>query len=122
MSAQSITNIITVRAPEYAEEERLPDLIAMAMEQYSSSVLGSNYDTACALLVLHWLTNENTAQSAAGPLISEKEGDLSRTYARPYQGTEIDHLDSTRWGQELKSLLRGSVFPPMNRMSGYYGR
>jgi hypothetical protein len=104
------TQIILARSC-YTESAQLTALLALA-ESKTSTNYGANRNEAVALLVLHWLAlKERGVNAAAGPIVSESEGDLSVTYAQPAQspsGTAGDDLSSTSWGTELLRLRKGS--------------
>jgi hypothetical protein len=85
----------------------ISSLLTLA-EAETGTAYGANRPKAVALLALHWLAlQERGRGGAAGPIISESEGDLSRTYGQPMtSGAKI--LESTSWGQELLRLRRQS--------------
>lgn len=92
--------IIAARAPEIATEARLPDLIDLAKEQIGTAY-GTQRDLAIALTVMHWVTLEAQGDAASsGPIVSEKEGDLSRTYAAP----STSEMGATIYSEELKRV------------------
>lgn len=108
--------IITLRAPKFATEERLADLISLAENGLSSSVFGTRYEEALALQVCHWLTKEER-RGVGGPVVSEQEGGLARSYGAYLSGDKGDLL-STAWGIELQDLIKSVVVMPFNRMTG----
>lgn len=79
-----------------------------------------------ALAVAHALTLAMRIEAAggsspaAGPIISEKEGELSRTYANNAgagaAGTTPAHWASTHYGQMYWDLVRSQTFGPRTRM------
>ena len=116
MSVASINALILLRDPDKSTETRLDDLIAQALLQLNATTFGDKYDMAVALQVLHWLAKEEGAAGAGGPVVMEKEGDLTRRYANPPIGTALDDLDSSQWGRELKTMIRTYTMPFMTRM------
>lgn len=129
--ALSITQIITLRAPQYSADTRLPDFIELA-ELQTSSGFGAKYNYAVALRVLHMLTLEtihgglisaSTSGSAvAGIITSEAEGDLSRSYGDTAAVSGAGgagryvNLSTTAYGTELIELINGTFFKPRTRM------
>jgi len=105
------SEIIALRSPDDATHANLEDFIEQAEELTLESVYGDQYNLAVALLVLHWLAKEDSG-GAAGPITSEKEGDLSRAYS---VSASPDDLDSTGWGKELKALRRRKLVLFHNR-------
>ena len=105
-------DIVTLRAPELATDmDRVDDLIELSKSGLDSKALGSRYQEALALRVMHWLTMEGR-HGVGGPVTSETEGSLSRSYGI----SGMHNLDSTSYGQELKDLIRSTVFAARNRM------
>jgi len=100
--------IIVARAPCYKPSANIYALINLAESQTSQTAYGTQRASAVALLTLHWLAlQERGKGGAAGQVVSESEGDLSRSYAQPTAGTSSDGgLTSTAWGQELTRLRR----------------
>ena len=103
-------------APDLADAKE--DMI-IAMRNLCEPMLnkerfGDLYDQALAYLVAHRLAYinviaENGAGSSAAPagsLVSEKEGDLARSYSSSGVGTGsyIDNLDKTAYGMEFKRI------------------
>ncbi|HEU4402344.1 MAG TPA: DUF4054 domain-containing protein [Candidatus Polarisedimenticolia bacterium] len=110
-------DLITLRAPALAaaNSDRIPDLIVEA-EALTGPVFGAHRPLAVALLVLHWLALEARGDAGApGPINSEKEGDLARSYGSSGDDGEGD-LGSTRWGLELKRLRNATIFAARNRL------
>ena len=100
-------------APDLADAKE--DMI-IAMRNLCEPMLnkerfGDLYDQALAYLVAHRLAYinviaENGAGSSAataGSLVSEKEGDLARSYSSS-GGSYIDNLDKTAYGMEFKRI------------------
>jgi len=109
--------IITLRAPALATTyaARIPDLIVLATGQVGA-IFGAHQNTAIAYLVLHWLALEQRgASAAAGPVTSEREGDLARSYGGGGADLSGD-LAQTSWGLELKRLRDSTIFAARNRM------
>lgn len=105
--------IVALRAPAYADDSRLSEMITLAEANLSSTAYGDHYNQAVALLVLHWYTKEERG-GAGGPIASEKEGGLARSYS--VTSSAWDDLASTSWGVELNQLTKRVMFKPLNRM------
>ena len=95
---------------------RLDTLISMGETYFPDpSALGDKFVQCVALLVLHWLTLESVggtlgAGAVAGPISSEREGDIARSYGSSTSaGGLFPFLDSTSYGKELDGLIRASA-------------
>jgi hypothetical protein len=132
--ALSTLQIIALRAPQWVNDPRTTNMIIYAKEGLSQANIGTRYDEAIALKVLHIyavearnggnpgaaVTTSGTAN--AGAVSSETEGDLSRSYTNFSGGANssrasVDDYMSTQYGQELMKLLRSSVITAMTRRS-----
>ena len=127
MAIDTALQIITVRAPQYASDPRISDLISLSTLQ-TGDCFGTKKQLAIALRVMHWLAMEarnggdggssTSGSGAAGMIKSEKEGDLARSYGSGgFSDTKSD-LVSTAYGQELLSLMRQCFFKPRTRLMG----
>lgn len=104
--------IVEARAPEFEGRARMTDLIAEA-EMDIGADWGTRRNKAVALLVLHRLSmSERGAAGAPGPITSETEGQVSRTYG--WSGIYGD-LASTSYGVELLGLRKASFMGFVNR-------
>jgi hypothetical protein len=114
MGFSTASEIIDLRNPNLstAQTAQKTDMIGLATEQLDATVYGTKIELAIALLVLHWFEVQNRTGSG-GPLSSETEGGLSRSYAVTASSSD---WGSTSWGQELQSLTNAVVFAPRNRM------
>lgn len=116
---------LTLRAPYYTANTRVPPLLILA-EGFTGCLIGDRKEMAKALQVLHWLTisdrssgGENSS-AGVGSVQSEKEGDLSISYASPMDNASFSgssDLSQTPWGVELEALLRSCMFFPRTRYS-----
>ena len=125
----SITRIIELRMPELiaTPDPRLADLITMS-KGMTGSEFGDCYNQAVALRVLHWLAKEkqgggnssNSGSSAAGRVLTEKEGRLMVQYQKS-SSEEWEDLNSTRFGSELIELMKSCLMLPRTRIgtNGY---
>ena len=109
--ALTITQIITVRSAVVAAKSDLATMIEYAEEQLDEDCYGDNYANAVALLVLH-LYEVNDRGGAGGPVTSEKEGQLSRSFGATAASASYG---DTSWGRELQTLSRSINFGPRNR-------
>lgn len=93
-------DLIPLIAPELAGNVMLSDAIALAESEIAAD--HCRRDAAVANLAAHTLTIAARGGSA-GPVTSESEGSLSRSY-----GVDVGSgaLDSTSYGKELKRLNR----------------
>jgi hypothetical protein len=124
---------IQLRAPQWALDPRLSDLISYARIGLSASVLGERYEIAVGLKVCHILaveqanggnpgTGTSSGSGTSGAITSESEGGLSRSYGAAGSGISgkmlsVTDLDSTAFGTELLTILQTStLFPRTRRM------
>lgn len=117
--------IIQIRAPQFATDPRISDLITMATCK-TGDEFGDCKNEAIALRVMHWLTKDamaggNSTDSGiqtSGQIISEKEGDLSRSYGKTSSksSSKYGDLATTGPGQELIELMDACLFSPRNRL------
>lgn len=96
-------------APEFdaTDPRRLERFIDYATLQVGS-VFGKKRNLATALLAAHMLSMSER-QGAGGTIASEKEGELSRSYALPALSRDIS---STSYGQEFNRIARSVIFCP----------
>jgi len=128
MATATIANIIAVKAPQFASDTRLNDLIDLAKLQTSLTAFGDAYNLAVALRVCHGLAVEannggdggaSTSGSGQGGAIErETEGDLSRTRK---VGKQLDagNLANSAYGLELLELIDGCVILPRTSYVDY---
>lgn len=111
----SVLSRLYTIAPEThsLDPEVVNSTIEIASEQVGS-VFGKHAELATAYLVAHMLTM-SARQGAGGPIISETEGELSRSYASPLSGvstTNLSSLSASGYGQEFMRIRRMCVFSP----------
>lgn len=95
----------------------------------SEEKFGKLYPQAIAYLAAHWLawhaliisTGSSSGATTAGRITSEREGDLSRSYADNSRspnagGSFFDNLERTAYGLEFKRLARMAIVPLAIRM------
>lgn len=110
--ALTITEIITLRSAVVAAKSDLATMIEYAEEQLEECAYGDKYNNAVALLVLHlYAVNDRTG--SGGPITSEKEGQLSRSFGAAASSSA---WGDTSWGRELQTLSSSLNFGPRNRM------
>jgi len=115
--------IITLRTPQFTSDPRLTDMITLATNQ-TGDEFGDCKNNAIALRVMHWLTKEaihggsstNSGVQNSGQIISEKEGDLSRSYGKVEQSSKHGDLSTTAFGVELIGLMDSCLFLPRKRI------
>jgi hypothetical protein len=107
--------IVEARAPEYEGHPRIETLLQLAEAQTANTTAwGGQRNTAVALLVLHWLAmQERGVGGAPGPVTSESEGSVSRSYG--WSG-KYGALSTTSWGLELQALRKQCFIGARNGM------
>lgn len=110
--ALTTAQIIPLRSAVVAAKGDLATMIEYAEEQLNEECYGDDYANAVALLVLH-LYAVNDRGGAGGPITSEKEGQLSRSFGATASAAS---WGDTSWGRELQTLSRSINFGPRNRM------
>lgn len=123
--ALSITQIITLRAPQFSTDTRLANFIELAESLTSLTAFEDNRNYAVALRVLHWMTKEelrgattpatSTGAAVAGAIASETEGSLSRSFSSGSESLKYGDLGTTAYGCELIDLIKGMVMTPTTR-------
>ncbi len=112
--AQTITEIVVLLDPTKSGDSRLTAMIELAELNLSEDVFGDHYNQAVALLVLH-LYEMSSRTGSGGAITSEKEGQLSRSFAAVASAIA---WGSTSWGQELIHLTQSlNVFPRTRMMT-----
>ena len=123
--------IIQLRAPQWAADPRINNLIIYAREVTGVAFFAENTERAIALRVLHTLALENlrngnpgvgtsSGTGHAGQITSETEGNLSRSFASAsFSNTNMkfSQLATTVFGQELIDLIRSSGMSAMTRQT-----
>ena len=99
--------ILAAIAPETLNlDQGRVDIHVDLAEAQTGPVFGDARNHAVALLAAHTLTL-GQRRGASGPITSEKEGDLARSYATQAMA---HGLDATSYGAELLRLRRQYVF------------
>ena len=109
--SRTASQIIAIRNPSASSHTYLSELIEEAEGTLREGAFGTQYPTAVALLVMHWIEMENRT-GTAGAISSEREGNLARSYAVSASSSD---WDSTAWGKELNSMIRRKQPMFMNR-------
>lgn len=112
----SISSADVVRvAPEFSTEssDTFAFFIAEAARYINRTVWGAKADYAQALLTAHFMKSRGSSGGSgapAGPIQSEKVGDISTTYATPVvSGTSFS---TTAYGQQFEQIKRTIVVSP----------
>jgi len=123
--AFTASQIIALRAPQYASDPRIPDLIMLAKKQ-TGAEFEDQYENAVALRVMHWKAREeirggaangsSSGSGEAGMVTSESEGQLSRSFGRTGSNLRYGDLATTAYGQELIDLMGSSLVLCRTRM------
>jgi len=110
--ALTITQIVVLRNAALSGDANLDAMIELAETRLTTDTFGDNYNEAVALLVLH-MYEVNNRGGAGGPVTSESEGQLSRSFG---VAASKSLWASTSWGQELIQLTKSLHLLPRNRM------
>lgn len=94
------------------------DIAKLTSADFTGCLGEERYNLALALLAAHLITLQNNAASSggavvSGPVISEKEGDLSRTYASNDSSASGSLIDSTPYGSQYVALTAACVGAPI---------
>lgn len=114
MGYTTASDIIDLRNPNLssAQVAQKSDMIALATSKLEETVYGDHYQEAIALLALHMFAIQDRGGSA-GPLTSEREGGLARSFAASASSSD---WGSTAWGLELQTLTGSLTFGPRTRV------
>ncbi len=111
--------IITIRAPAFALESNINDLIIEAELEVSTTEYNTSplRNKAVALIVMHWiaLNKRDSTGGTAGAIKSEKEGDLSRSFGTTDNGDTDPYYGQTTWGMEFLRFQAQCFIKPRNR-------
>ena len=110
--AQTITEIVVLLDATKTGDSRLTGMIELAELNLAEGTYGDHYNNAVALLVLH-LYEMSSRTGSGGAITSEKEGQLSRSFAAAASSIA---WAATSWGQELIQLTKSIVVFPRTRM------
>lgn len=127
MTDEKFLSVFRLTIPEFANKSDAEILIQweLVKPQISERKLGSLYPQAAVYLTAHqfaWnaliAAGGSTGANVTGTVVSEKEGDLQRSYADTTgSGSgKLDVLDRTAYGQEFKRLMRKRIIPAVTRM------
>jgi hypothetical protein len=114
MGYTTASDIVDLRSPglSAAQDAKKSDMIALATSKLDETVYGDCYQEAIALLTLHMFAIQDR-NGSGGPLTSEREGGLARSYAASASSSD---WASTSWGLELLTLTRTRTFMPRTRV------
>lgn len=115
MMSEELINKIRVIAPKIdIDDEQIKEYIELYSDFVSEKYFGKFYEKALAFFIAHYITLDNIANNEngaldssiiAGKVISEKEGDLSRTYAQNNMENE-SILNKTYYGIRYLDLQK----------------
>ena len=105
-------DILETIAPDVANLSAASQALSLA-ETLVGEVFGDLRHIAIAYRAAHMLTVASIGGSAGGPVTSEKEGDLARSYGTSTGGAS---LGSTSYGREYEALRRQVIFSARNRL------
>lgn len=105
------------RFTSFSEEtdSRIEIFLTDAALSISSDKFGLFYDLAIYNLAAHLLTMASRGGGAAGPVTSERVGELARGYAAPPNSDKMNFgsLASTPFGMEYERIRRQVMITPM---------
>jgi len=105
---------------EISNDSNFSNLLLIAEMAYDSGVLGDDYSLAIALKFLNDYIVSHQRGGAGGALISEKEGQYSRSYAGGDSPVKPGNLNATGYGQRLQLLLKKHVSGIGNNITGFF--
>lgn len=112
--------IIQFRSAILYANPAIDDYIEVAESQTGNNYCGSEMmrNQAVALLACHMMTLDSRSGNGGGvgPVTSETEGRLSRSYGIINTEGLDSYLSQTSWGMELINLRKNTMVLPMNRM------
>lgn len=124
MATGTAQQIIAVKSPSFAADPRLADFVTLAAFHVTAAAFGDRYQYALALVVLHWLTldaqhggSATVSAGGGGAVVSEREGDLQRSYSVPDASSRESYYSTSIYGQEFLALRRGAFFCPSSRLT-----
>ncbi|MFW6085061.1 MAG: DUF4054 domain-containing protein, partial [Gemmatimonadota bacterium] len=104
MDPAAVQALVVVVAPEFgaADPDRIEAIVELAIGRLDADVFGDRGTEAAAYLAAHLLTMSERG-GRGGQIVSESEGDLSRSYGavQPGVGQSSDALAATSYGQEF---------------------
>lgn len=126
----TVLEAFRIVAPEFSAmpDAAVEGIIEFTEPMLSESKFGKLYPMAHAYLVAHWLAwqqliaagGSGSGMVTAGAIVSEKEGDLSRSYANAgsssANGSFADNMERTAYGLEYKRIARMVIVPVLTRM------
>lgn len=121
-------DLIPIRAPEYADDPRIPALLELAEELLGDKIpTETPREYAKALQVLHWMTisdRNSEGGGGVGAITEEKEGELTVKYGGSsnnlmwYTSDWKSELSQTVWGMELYAFIKRYITPFLTRFVG----
>lgn len=122
MATITVQEYLEARAPaDYLTEPKLAEMKTQAELEVGDNYCSEDiHNKVVALLVCHWIAlskrGDGTNQGGAGgTLISEKEGQLARSFGNAYSITNEAYLSQTSWGLEIIGLQKSCFVMPRNR-------
>lgn len=118
-------------APEFTakDDATVTSIFELVASEVSEIAFGKHYPKALAYMAAHWLAwqailangGSSAGAATAGRITSEREGDLSRSYADNSRaptaaGGFADNLERTAYGLEYKRLVKLAIVPILTRM------
>lgn len=112
MSNTTSANVLAI-APELSglPQDTIDLILLDVADQVTEAVFGTKQEKAQRYLAAHLLTLIKQASEGggkAGPVVTEKTGDVSVTYANPAV-TSQNRYDLTAYGQEYNNIRKGCV-------------
>jgi hypothetical protein len=112
-----VLGYIQARAPQFYILTNINALIELSDKKTGEYDDEDTRNEAVALLVCHWCAKYSISSigGVTGGIVSEKEGELSRSYGKSNIDLYNNDLSLTSWGLELYQLQRSNSLPS-NRM------
>lgn len=131
MPISTAKEIIGVKAPDIPQDVRLTDFVNLAKLIVAEAPLGTKFQYALALLVLHWMKLADMSSGPdgeidgtmgiAGGIRRKKEGMVELEFNRSENLTGSNdayrYYSQTTFGAEFYQLWRHCFIGPMNRFT-----
>lgn len=109
--ALTVIQIFDAIAPGFAANPAKPTYIELAEDRTSACAFGTRRNHAVALRAAHAMTIDlgGDQSGSGGQITGKKEGNLSLTFAAPSANDSDDDLSMTKYGKQLKGLIKGNI-------------
>ena len=107
---------VLLLAPELKDKAGFDDLYELlaadVRAEITEAIYGSQQERAQRYMVAHLATLSGVSSSnadAVGPLVTEKVGDVSKTYGLVQWAGGVERLDETRYGRVFMTIRKATV-------------